>query len=330
MQPTMEPTAPDPSTYPSQLEAQAPMPTSCPYIVHGKWRDGLCDFCSPGSRQGFFMALCGPCCWPCLISKIAARLRFSPGCNILGNTPFKQWLRITTFVMALMWMCWFMMARINGSIASLYWEDYVNHQNDPNNHTPYNPNAPYSPGSNQWVPSPETTRKIREAVVALDFFDSLVWLMGVGFTFVICFLRFRTRTKFLIPTTFDSPGQRPAALGPCEDFCCAWCCACCSLAQMARHTHAADDGCDLCTDPGPAETMLAPMVDYGQAHQMQVFSVQQQQPNSMYQPPVAVPVATAVTPVYTPGGVPQGRPIDAGQGDNTETAEVYDAKRNDA
>ena len=70
---------------------------------HAQWRDGIFScFCS-GACASLFCAAFGPWCWPCLISKIAARINWDPQLPVCcggwrGRTPHQQWIR---FLMAL-------------------------------------------------------------------------------------------------------------------------------------------------------------------------------------------------------------------------------------
>ncbi len=63
----------------------------------GDWAKGLCNFWETlGGIKSFGMACCWPVCGPCLYSKISARSSL-PGTSWekLGDSPFKQWFRIT-------------------------------------------------------------------------------------------------------------------------------------------------------------------------------------------------------------------------------------------
>jgi hypothetical protein len=63
----------------------------------GDWAKGLCNFWETlGGIKSFAMACCWPVCGPCLYSKISARSSL-PGTSWekLGDSPFKQWFRIT-------------------------------------------------------------------------------------------------------------------------------------------------------------------------------------------------------------------------------------------
>lgn len=63
----------------------------------GDWAKGLCNCWETlGGIKAFGMACCWPLCGPCLYSKISARSSM-PGTSWekLGDSPFKQWFRLT-------------------------------------------------------------------------------------------------------------------------------------------------------------------------------------------------------------------------------------------
>jgi len=71
----------------------------------GDWAKGLCNCWETlGGIKAFGMACCWPLCGPCLYSKISARSSM-PGTSWekLGDSPFKQWFRLTLILVLVYW-----------------------------------------------------------------------------------------------------------------------------------------------------------------------------------------------------------------------------------
>eukprot|EP00291_Cryptomonas_curvata_P015620 CAMPEP_0172152436 /NCGR_PEP_ID=MMETSP1050-20130122/839_1 /TAXON_ID=233186 /ORGANISM="Cryptomonas curvata, Strain CCAP979/52" /LENGTH=209 /DNA_ID=CAMNT_0012820763 /DNA_START=27 /DNA_END=653 /DNA_ORIENTATION=+ len=192
-------------------------------LVYGKWRDGIFScFCS-GACASLFCAAFGPWCWPCLISKIAARINWDPQLPVCcggwrGRTPHQQWIR---FLMALC-LAYFVLSFLHYAMLPVdYLTEAVDEEVD---------GAQFSNRSaalSFW------------SVGLSSLFSSGMSCIMLTFSIVICFLRFKVREQFQIPAAFDPEGPwRPSLMGRAEDCALCYCCSCCALAQMARHTHA--------------------------------------------------------------------------------------------
>ena len=74
-----------------------------------EWQRGLCNcFSSLAGAKAFAMGCCWPFCGPCLYGKIAGRTAW-PTTTLeakvpsLGNTPFKQWFRLSLILVLIYW-----------------------------------------------------------------------------------------------------------------------------------------------------------------------------------------------------------------------------------
>jgi len=70
-----------------------------------QWSRGICGFVETcAGAKACVMAVYWPCFGPCLYSKISARTRWpSTQFEAFGDTPFKQWFRISLLLVLLYW-----------------------------------------------------------------------------------------------------------------------------------------------------------------------------------------------------------------------------------
>ena len=99
-----------------------------------QWAKGLCNcWQNNAGLKSFGMACCWPCCGPCLYSKISARsAQQGTSWEKLGDTPFKQWFRITVNVLISRCLLPLTHHRISSSAGDSYCRDQPN-----NSHLPY-------------------------------------------------------------------------------------------------------------------------------------------------------------------------------------------------
>jgi len=273
------------------------------YVQYGAWRDGLFDLFTKGGWPSFWMSCCG-LCWPCMIGKIASRIRVSPSLK-LGKTPFIQWVVLMSIMGSIGFICWLGVVSANAQILTIHMgimerckqehliPDTMNSKSDFNRLC--------QPNAKEW-------EAIHAASVSHDTWNLFSWLISFTFVTAVFFLRLRLRSKYLIPASCDNnvqpgEGRRLTACGMVEDCAYACCCTCCTLAQMSRHTYANED-CSPLTDPGPAESM-DPMFQ-GQSHVVTPMQDMGAAGNSMYGHGAAVPVATSVVPVSSNAGSAAG------------------------
>eukprot|EP00285_Hemiselmis_virescens_P000094 CAMPEP_0173379096 /NCGR_PEP_ID=MMETSP1356-20130122/2158_1 /TAXON_ID=77927 ORGANISM="Hemiselmis virescens, Strain PCC157" /NCGR_SAMPLE_ID=MMETSP1356 /ASSEMBLY_ACC=CAM_ASM_000847 /LENGTH=333 /DNA_ID=CAMNT_0014332365 /DNA_START=27 /DNA_END=1028 /DNA_ORIENTATION=- len=264
------------------------------YVQYGQWKDGICECCTKGGWPSLFMSAIA-CFWPCLFGKVASRIRWSAGLpRSLGLSNFAQWTLIMSVLIGLSLLSSFAHMHEAGQALSIHIalaNRCVGHDN------------PYAPCE----PTPAERKAYREYSSSAEAWEFFSYLLGMVIAVLLLLLRLRTRSKFLIPSSCEGgtgavEARRLTFLGLCEDAWCACCCGCCTLAQLSRHTYAAED-CAPCADPGPAESMEPNFP--GQTHHVTQMHVINQ--NGMYGD--NIPVATSVVPVADHVRVGQGMPV---------------------
>mmetsp|Transcript_20081 Transcript_20081/g.50205 ORF Transcript_20081/g.50205 Transcript_20081/m.50205 type:complete len:315 (-) Transcript_20081:336-1280(-) len=248
--------------FPAQEPVRIHIQPEARYVQYGQWKDGICECCTKGGWPSLFMSWCF-CCWPCLFGQVASRIRWSPGLpKAFGKSPYTQWVVIMSFLVGVYMICETSKMHENAKAIEIHLNVIKRCQGQ---------NDPYAPCGG----TPEEERLVREFQSNAQALDVFSYLTGITTSILIMFLRMRTRSKFLIPSSCeagpgDSEARRITFLGLCEDLWCAACCGCCALAQMSRHTYAAEEFAP-CNDPGPAESMEPQFA--GQAHQVTQMSV---------------------------------------------------------
>uniref|UniRef100_A0A6T8GWZ5 Uncharacterized protein n=1 Tax=Hemiselmis andersenii TaxID=464988 RepID=A0A6T8GWZ5_HEMAN len=274
------------------------------FVQYGEWKDGVCECCTKGGWPSLWMSCC-MCCWPCLFGQVASRIRWSPGLpKALGKSPYSQWVLVMTVLLCIYIFC--EVGKTNESAQALAIHiDVITRCEGKND--------PYSPCSE----TREERAAIRRHNSSAEDWEIFSYLALFTMTVLLMLLRLRTRTKFHIPSSCEGgPGpmeaRRVTLLGLCEDAWCACCCGCCALAQMSRHTYAAEQ-CAPCNDPGPAES-LEPQMAGRATHVTQMNVIHQGGSNGMYgHNQTIVPVATSVVPIPDATLVGQGMPVPAPQ-----------------
>lgn len=181
-------------------------------VPHNAWRDGLCDCCSLGCCHSV-------CClgfWfgPILLGQIMQRMsRNFVGCE--GERPSASKTCMVVTIIYVIFMA--IEIGISASVEAQAGCAGANYQ--------------YDVDSNNYVLTCPDGSTANESSVSRTLSSVLSILSTIFFVYLLvstCLTRSAIRKKYNIPSS---------CCGECEDCCCAYWCFCCSVQQMARHTH---------------------------------------------------------------------------------------------
>mmetsp|Transcript_2358 Transcript_2358/g.5043 ORF Transcript_2358/g.5043 Transcript_2358/m.5043 type:complete len:208 (+) Transcript_2358:128-751(+) len=178
-------------------------------LPRGKWRDGLCDFFSHCGKP---VCLKTWFCSPCLLGQVMSR----SGLDVLGRPTSAELARKTSCRLISFLITYYVV--VNVVMASQFTIRMA---------CPGRTADDF--GDEECVPVYEFPSKKFSAV-----FSAVNALFGLYFLLIII----RTRAEIRMKSGID---------GSCfGDFFLAWCCDCCVIGQMARHTADYDEQDDRC------------------------------------------------------------------------------------
>ena len=166
---------------------------------------------------------------------------FRQGWGRLGASPHQQWLRAGLIFIACYWFVTFNYIVFSALTASQMMHDAKAY-------------GEKDTAEDFWDdPLSEQAKWLLDILKIFDFWH----LVGSIALFVILMImRQRVRKQFLIPSCCDGPGAQPITVcSTVEDALAVFCCPVCAVAQVARHVHATNEGCQPFDDPGPADLL---------------------------------------------------------------------------
>jgi len=194
-------------------EKQTFLPTATATVVvdssTGKWRDGICNIFSHCCKP---VCLKTWCCSTCLLGQVMSRVGLDTTANPTSPDVAKK---TCCRIVAIIFACFVTMEILDSTFPKKIVCVGEN-------------------GNDDFFEEHERCHSVFKNEFVTLFVNLFQLLVSIYFIIIACKTRKYIREKNQIPGN------------DCEDLVCAWCCNCCTIGQMARHTADYDTEVDEC------------------------------------------------------------------------------------
>jgi len=186
----------------------------------GPWKNHLLSCCS----ACLCPCLMGWCCFPILLGQVVERLKYATCTRSDGKSWPVCWIFMILWIIVIILEIVASFFHISTVFIGIRFS-FFNYDND-NNYTPGFSSYMYDDDNHPYT-EPATSYS------SIFSYQILSCVMGFVLFFISCCTRMKMRKQYQI---------EPICCGDncCDDCCISWLCNCCSIVQMARHTHDED------------------------------------------------------------------------------------------